>query len=133
MTQDIRDIKARPWNFITILVVITGGVLTFDTRELTCIVKVLLLVGVGIAAYATFAISRQSVEKMRARREVLKTLYKDHLQLVGGLRADPAVTEPDQGLKLFEAVGRVTPVLSVLLVGSHLLSTEPMWLVAAFV
>jgi hypothetical protein len=28
--QDIRDIKARPWNFITILVVITGGVLALS-------------------------------------------------------------------------------------------------------
>ncbi|QLH40750.1 MAG: hypothetical protein HWD60_19925 [Defluviicoccus sp.] len=63
LLNDIRDIKARVWNFITILVVITGGVLAIDNNDLNDIRELLGFV-IIIAASATFFISIDSFIKL---------------------------------------------------------------------
>ena len=68
VTQDIRDIKARPWNFITVLVVITGGILSFEVERIQG-VRYWLFIGLFVAAAAALFISMQSWNKLKSSRD----------------------------------------------------------------
>ncbi len=80
LLNDIRDIKARVWNFITILVVITGGVLAIDNNDLNDIRELLGFV-IIIAASATFFISIDSFIKLGDVQKKLNNFLKNLLKL----------------------------------------------------
>lgn len=123
--QDIRDIKARPWSFITILVVITGGILSFEVERIAS-VRYWLFIGLCVAAGATFFISIQSWNKLKCSRKALDSIYAE-LDALNRLRdiskGEDDVKKPDWGDKMFLGIGLFAAALSVLMVFCHLFAT----------
>lgn len=118
-SQDIRDIKGRAWNFITILILITGGVLALINNSTAVLTIVLMFVVVLFAAIFTSFISKQSFDKLYNSRKRLEEVI-EKMPCIKQLRDEAGgddITRYDDGDLLFLAIGfMIAPVLSVLLV-----------------
>jgi hypothetical protein len=118
--QDIRDIKARAWKFITILIAITGGVLALNIRS----GQELVFVVVVVAAISTFFISTQSFSKLYASRTRLEQAI-EKMPAIKGLR-DKARGDDVRGYDIgdywFLVLGILAPLLSLILAFCQLFS-----------
>jgi hypothetical protein len=114
--QDIRDIKARPWSFITILVVITGGIVAFEKSSVEHIRHLLCAVAV-FAAAATAFMAVHSFIKLKGRRERLDWVYEalPRIKEARG-RPDDDVRKPHIGDWVFLGIGILGPVIAVWMV-----------------
>lgn len=122
LLNDIRDIKARVWNFITILVVITGGVLAIDNNDLNDIRELLGFV-IIIAASATFFISIDSFIKLGDVRKKLNNFLKNrNMKVISDQRENNKNDDGtiyDAGDFMFLVLGILSTLISILIVLQH--------------
>ena len=130
--QDIRDIKARPWSFLTMLVVIVGGVVAFETERVVH-VRHLLFSVVLLAAAATAFMAVHSFIKLDGRRERLDWIY-EKLPYIKEARGRPEddVRKHDVGDFVFLGIGIVGPILAVWVTFCRIYASTPCaWLLCA--
>ncbi len=122
LLNDIRDIKARVWNFITILVVITGGVLAIDNNDLNDIRELLGFV-IIIAASATFLISIDSFIKLGDVRKKLNNFLENrNMKVISDQRENNKNDDGtiyDAGDFMFLVLGILSTLISILIVLQH--------------
>lgn len=122
--QDLRDIKARPWNFLTILVAITGGILSLDNAPAEKL-RWLLMIGELIAVVSTILISWLSFDQLQGRRKRLRNIYKKLPEMASVRCGNEScnhkscvdnVLRYDWGDRFFVIIGTISPILLGLIV-----------------